>query len=266
MQRTTRKHIQTAMLMAVVAAIGAAGAQAQPPPPPAGGQGAPGGMRPGGPGGPGGRGMGRGGPFAKWGEEHKNVMGVSRKLRRIGEMNKTSDMKLNKQQSAKLLAIINTWKSKPSMSEDQAKSVDSQITALLNDKQRKELEARRPGGFGGGGGGMRPGGGGMQGGGKGVAGGPGGMRPGGPGGAGAKGGPGAPGGPGGPGGMRPGGPGGFGGGGMRPGGGPGGPGGAGFTLPKTINPLNPATMPAMMQERAKKSMDEFTADLQKQAK
>ena len=260
MQRTTRKHIQTAMLLAVAAAIGAAGAQAQPPAPPTGGQGAPGGMRPGGPGGPGGMrpggqggpGMGRGGPFAKWGEEHKNVMGVSRKLRRIGAMNKTSDMKLNKQQSAKLLAIINTWKSKPSMSEEQAKTVDSQITALLNDKQRAQLEARRPGG---GGGGMRPGGG-MQGGGKGVAGGPGGMRPGGPGGAGAKGNPG------GPGGMRPGGPGGFGGG-MRPG---GGPGGAGFTLPKTINPLNPTTMPAMMQERAKKSMDEFTADLQKQAK
>lgn len=264
MQRTTRKHFQMGMLLAVVGAIGVGSAQAQPPAPPAGG---PGGMRPGGPGGmrPGGPG-GFGGAFGKWMEDHKNAMSIRRTLNRIAEMNKTPDTKLNKQQSAKLLAIMNAWKSKPSMSEDQAKSVDSQITALLNDKQRKQLDARGPGGFGGGGG-MRPGGGGMQGGGRGVAGGPGGMRPGGPGGAGTKGAPGAPGGPGGPGGMRPGG---FGGpGGMRPGvpGGPGGPGGQAFTMPKTINPLNPASMPAgRMQERAKKSLDEFTTELQKQAK
>ena len=247
MQRAIHKHIRLSMLLAVTTAMGAGSALAQPPAP-AGGQGGPGGaggMRPGGMGGPG---MGgRGGPFGKWMDEHKNVMGVSRKLRRIEELNKTPDTKLDKPQSAKLLSIINTWKSKPAMTEDQAKSVDGQLTALLNDKQKKALAAPQQGGFGGGGGRM---GGerGAGGGGFAAKGGPGG--PGAPGGFGAKGGAG---GLGGPGGMRPGGPGGPGGaGGMRPGG-PGGPGGQAFTLPKSINPMNPASMPAgRMQDRAKK--------------
>ncbi len=252
MQRANKSMICAGMVLAVGVMVSSV-SQAQPPAPPAGGPGGAPGMRPGGgPGGPGGPG---GGDFRKWMEEHRNVMSVGRKLRGVAELNKAPDTKLNKQQSAKMLAIINAWKSKPSMSEDQAKSVDGQITALLNDKQRKQLEAQR-GGFGGGGGrnggGMRPGG-------PAMAGAPGGMRPGGPGGPGAPnpGGAGAPRGAGAPGGP----------GGMRPGGGPGGGGGRmAFTMPKTINPLNPSTMSGRMQERNKKSLADFTAELQKQAK
>lgn len=68
------------------------------------------------------------------------------------------------------------------------------------------------------------------------------------------------------GGGRPGG--GMGGGGGRPGGGMGGAGGGQFKMPDPpaggYNPLNPDTLPfAQMRPRIKKSMDEFTADLEK---
>ena len=223
------------------------------------------GVRAQGPGGPGqGPGQGPGGPgnfkmpgdmqskFAamqKWQGEHKNAGVLSRTLMGIERINQAPDTKLNKSQAAKMLVIFDTWKSKSEMTEDQAKSVQKQVTDLLDPKQQKALAAPgqvgmmgRPGMMGG----PRPGGPGM--------GGPGMNRPGGPGMPGQSG-------AGGPGAARPGGPGGP---------GMGGPGmGMAFPDPPkgNYNPLNADTFPyAMARPMVKKSMSDFVTTLQKQAK
>jgi hypothetical protein len=130
---------------------------------------------PGGPGGPGGfppEVQAKFKALQKWREEHKNLSSLSTMLYQVEEVNKDSAYKLDKSQSAKMLTIINSWKSKDSMNEDQAKSVSKQISGLLTDKQIKKMTTVQPR-FGGG----RPGGGG-----------PGGPRPGGFGGPGGPGG------------------------------------------------------------------------------
>ena len=200
-----------ALMVGSLMAIGSAGVQAQPP---GGGFNMPPEMK------------AKIGAWKKWSEEHKNVAALGKTLRGIETINKEPETQLNKQQSAKMLTIVNTWKTKPDMTEDQAKDVQKQITAMLNDKQLKRLNAPGMGGFGGPGGGGRPGGG--------FAGG----RPGGPGGG-------------------------------RPPGGPGGPGGFKFPDPPkgSFNPLNADTLPfEQARPMAKKSMADFTASLQKQAK
>ena len=116
--------------------------------------------------------------LTKWREQNKSIFSLSMTLRGMETINKDPETQLNKQQSAKMLAIVNTWKSKPVMTDDQAKDVQKQVTGMLNDKQLKRLNAPGMNSFGGTGGG-RPGGG--MGGGMRPGGSPGG-RPGGPGG------------------------------------------------------------------------------------
>jgi len=213
--------------------------------------------------------------YKKWGMEHKNLNQLSSTIGLIETMNGQPDTKLDKKQSAKLLSIINEWKGKSTLTESQAKTLQDQMTGLLNDKQKKQMaspEMRRAGMMRGmglaGGGGMMGGPGGPMG--K-TGSGAGKMAPGGP-----MGEPGVK--------MTSGGPNGVpygkmpppGRGGDMPKGGPGGPMGGpgamgGFQLPDPpkggYNPLNPDTLPfEIIRPMAKKGLADFTATLQKQAK
>jgi hypothetical protein len=170
-----------------------------------------------------------------WRDNHKNFQQLSSTIRAISDMDQDPATKLTKDQAKKINAIITPWKSKPVMTDEQARTITSNISKVLNITQIKKYAAiqaeqnNRRGGMGGPGGGP-PGGG---------FGGP-------------------------PGGGPPGGGGGFGGG--RPGGGPPGggpPGGGGFdpskmSDPKEYNPLNPATFPTMpFTGRQKQRLNDF---------
>jgi hypothetical protein len=217
---------------------------------------------PGGPGGPGGaippEMQAKMKAWQKWNETHKGIGDLQTLLRKVERLDKEPGAELNKQQAGKMLAIIKPWRTKTEMTNDQANGVTKAVMGVLNPTQTAKL-ATMQGGRGGMGGGRRGGG----------EGGPGSSTGGTP----RLAGPGAPPtAPGGPGGGRPGG--GPGGGRMGgvPAGGPGGPGGpGGFKMPDPpkngYNPLNPATLPfEQMRPRAKKNLDDFTAELQAKAK
>ena len=165
-----------------------------------------------------------------WRGTHPNVTALQRTLGGVTRLASDPQTHLTKPQAKAMLAVMNKWQAKPTVSDAQAKQINTQILASLTAAQRQAVaQPGRPGGFGG------PGGG------------PGGRPGGGPGGGGFGGG------------RPPGGGGGFGGG--RPGGGPGGggrpPGGgfspASFPAPREYNPLNPATQPMeRSRERAEK--------------
>jgi len=108
--------------------------------------------------------------WKKWRENHKNIQKLSVTLMAFRELEKDPATKITKDQAKKIVPVFKAWQNKPTMSDDQAKDVNKQLTSPLNDKQLKTL-ATAPNPFAGGG---RPGGGG----------GAGGARPGGAGGAG----------------------------------------------------------------------------------
>ena len=179
--------------------------------------------------------------WRKWREAHKYTFQLTSTLRALIEIDKDQKTKLTPTQAKKILAVLQPYRNKPKMTQDDAKNALKGIKAALNVDQlnaiaRIEAERRnRRGGFGGPGAGA---GGGM------------GMRPGGPGG--------------GPGGMPRGGAGGAG---ARPGG-PGGPGG-GFRMPdpsrmKDFNPFKPDTSTPFGQ-RAAQMWNEFFKGLQQRA-
>lgn len=119
--------------------------------------------------------------FEKMRTARKNRMQVGQMVRALADLNKDPKTALTKDQAKTVLGVINSWKSKPDMSEDQAKAVSKQLTAPLG-KNLAQLKAlttsiQERGRMGGGGG--RMGGGGGPGGGGGR---PGGGGPGGPGG------------------------------------------------------------------------------------
>ena len=243
-------------LAGVCCLISASGVLAQGPPK-AGG--AP--PRPGGPGGFGGFQMTpeqqkKAEAWKKWTDAHKGIGDLQTMLRKVERLDKEPGAELNKAQATKLLAIIDPWRTKKEMTNDQANGVMKSVSAMLTPAQVTKLATMQggrgggPGGFGGGG---RPGG-------------PGGGPRAGTGGAAPRtGAPGTP--PTGAGGSGPGGAGR----GPRPAGGPGGFGGGNFTMPDPpkngYNPLNPDTLPfEQMRPRAKKNLEEFTAALQAKAK
>ena len=107
--------------------------------------------------------------WQKYGKEHAKVSELSTTLYKIEKVNDEDDLKLDKKQSATMLAIISSYKSKATMTEDEASSATKKVTTLLTQKQIKKMVTipspwgggGRPGGGGGGGfGGGRPGGGG----------------------------------------------------------------------------------------------------------
>ena len=114
--------------------------------------------------------------WRSWRDTHKNVVSLQRTLGAITDMEQDPQTKLTKPQARAVLAVIKKWQGKPSLTDAQARVVNTQITTPLTLIQIKKIAmaAQHRGGFGGGG---RPGGG---------FGGPGGGRPGG--------GPGGPGG------------------------------------------------------------------------
>ena len=108
--------------------------------------------------------------WQKYRENHKKASDLGQTLRKVEGMNKEDEFKLDKKQSAKMLTIMKTWSSKPSLTEDEAGTVTKEINSILTVKQIKKMTTM-PTGFGRGGG----------------QGGPGGGRPGGPGGPGGPG-------------------------------------------------------------------------------
>lgn len=206
-----------------------------------------------GPGGPGGAGGGGGfqmtpemragfEKFQKFRENNKQVFALGQTIRAFGEMDKDAKTKFTPAQAKTILAVINKWKGKPSITNEQATQINKDLTKPLTVPQIKKLasEANSRRGFGGGGqggGGGRPGGGGGQGG---------------PGGGGPRmGGGGGQGGPGGGGQARM-----------------GGGGGGGFKMPelKPFNPLNPETGFSRNKEMAIRRMNELTTMLATRAK
>jgi hypothetical protein len=100
--------------------------------------------------------------WQKWTEAHKGVSNLQTLFYQVEQLEKAPGYELNKMQAGKLIGIIKPWRTKPEMSDDQAKGVMKSMTVMLTDKQVKKLTtiqtpwARRGGG--GSGGGARPGG------------------------------------------------------------------------------------------------------------
>ena len=99
--------------------------------------------------------------WQKWRENNKGVSNLGTAIRQVEEIDKDPGTKLDKKQAGVMLGIINEWKSKPTMNDDQAKGVLKKMTAALNVKQIQKMQTIQPfgGGRGGGMGGGRPGGG-----------------------------------------------------------------------------------------------------------
>ena len=100
--------------------------------------------------------------WGKWREAHKGISNVQTLVYQVEQLDKQPGFELNKQQAGKLLGVIKPWRTKPEMSDDQAKGVMKAVTGMLTDKQVKKLTTIQPPWArqgGGGGGGARPGGG-----------------------------------------------------------------------------------------------------------
>lgn len=114
--------------------------------------------------------------WQKWRENHKHITQLQQTMMGLRAMERDPKTQLTKAQARHILQVINAWKNKPKMTDDQAAVVAKQLTAGLTRDQLLVI-ATTPqfgrGGRGGFGGGMRPGG-------AGGPGGPGGPRPGGP--------------------------------------------------------------------------------------
>lgn len=127
-----------------------------------------------------------GGGFAQMREKYKYTFQLMQTVRHIGEIDKDPKYTLSPAQAKQVLAVLQPLRSKPKLTQDQAKSALIGLKKIFNVQQLNamaRIKDRRPGGPGGQG---RPGGG---------------MGMGGPGGG--QGRPGGFGGPGGPGGNRP---------------------------------------------------------------
>lgn len=107
--------------------------------------------------------------FRKWREAHKYTFQLTSTLRAIEQIDKDPKTKLTSAQAKKILAVLQPYRNKPKMTQDDAKNALKGIKAALNVNQlnaiaRIEAERRNrrggPGGPGPGGGGMgmmRPG-------------------------------------------------------------------------------------------------------------
>lgn len=116
--------------------------------------------------------------MGEWREKNKNLFNVGRTMGALAEFEKDKTTALTKDQAKKILAVVGPWKSKPVMTDANAKDLLKQVGATFTPAQAKKLAqiakeaAARRGGFGGGGGapgggGGRPGGGAPGGGGGG---------------------------------------------------------------------------------------------------
>ncbi len=166
----------------------------------------------------------------KFRDNNKQVFALRQTISAFDDMEKDPKTKFTPAQAKTILGVINQWKAKPSLTNEQATQINKDLTKSLTVPQIKKLAAAasRRGGRGGGG----------QGGGWG-------------GGGGARGQGGGPGG-----------------GAMARMGGGGAQGGAGWKMPepKPFNPLNPETGMSWNKEAAVRRMNEMTAMLAARAK
>jgi uncharacterized membrane protein YgcG len=119
--------------------------------------------------------------FGEWREKNKNLASMGQTIGMFAEFEKDPKTALTKDQAKKILAAVAPWKTKPIMTDANAKELIKTIGKTMTVAQAtksaqlaKEAAARR-GQFGGGGGGRMGGGGGAPGGGGGRPGGGGGM-------------------------------------------------------------------------------------------
>ena len=101
--------------------------------------------------------------WGKWRESHKNISNLQTMLFQVRKMDENPLTELSKVQAGKVVGLLKTWRNKPDMSEDQAKSVSKQIGAVMTEKQIKKMSTisppwAKPGGGRPSGGGARPGG------------------------------------------------------------------------------------------------------------
>lgn len=121
------------------------------------------------------------GPMAQFRNEHKFTFQLMQMVRKIGEIDQNPKYALKPAQAKKILGVLKPLRSKPTLTQDQAKTAIKKVQAVLTVDQLNAMARikERPRGFGGGpGGGQgmgRPGGGGFGGPGMGAPGG----RPGG---------------------------------------------------------------------------------------
>ncbi len=88
-----------------------------------------------------------------WRGTHQNVTALQRTLGGMTRLEDNPATRLTKPQAKAVLAVMTKWQAKPSVSDAQARQINTQLLAPLTAAQRQQLT--RPGGFGGG----RPGGG-----------------------------------------------------------------------------------------------------------
>ena len=119
--------------------------------------------------------------FGEWRIKNANLANMGQTIGMLAEFEKDTKTALTKDQAKKIKAAVAPWKTKPIMTDENAKELIKTIGKTMTVAQAtksaqlsKEALARR-GQFGGGGGGGRPGGGGAPGGGGGRPGGGGGM-------------------------------------------------------------------------------------------
>jgi hypothetical protein len=112
--------------------------------------------------------------WQKFRDNHKNFSSIQQTIAGIGECEKDPKTALTKPQAKKVLAVLNKWGSKPTMTNEEAAAANKELTAGMTIAQIKKVATAPAPGRGG-----RGFGGGQRG-----AGGPGGARPagGGPGG------------------------------------------------------------------------------------
>lgn len=112
--------------------------------------------------------QGGGGAFAQMQEKYKYTFQLMSMARHIGEIDKDPKYALTQTQAKQVLAVLQPWRSKPKMTQDQAKDVLKNLKKVFNVNQLNAMARIKPRPrTGQQGGGMRPGGQGGPGGGQG---------------------------------------------------------------------------------------------------
>ncbi|WP_395140066.1 hypothetical protein [Armatimonas sp.] len=103
--------------------------------------------------------------FGEWRDKNKSLSSVNRTLGALAEFEKDPKTALTKDQAKKILSVVGPWKSKPIMTDANAKDMLKKVGATFTPQQAKKLAQIMSERGGMGGGGMRMGGGGAPGGG-----------------------------------------------------------------------------------------------------
>lgn len=91
--------------------------------------------------------------WRQWMENHKQTVAIGHRLEGVYYIDKDIQTQLTKQQAQRVLTILKTWRNKPVMTEDQARDVNRQLGAILNEVQFKKIATMPISGSSGSGGG-----------------------------------------------------------------------------------------------------------------